>query len=173
MEHCVFFRRRTAPCSLTTRSHARSIRLTLSDTLSDITSTGVRNVRKSAIGQSRTHCQTLPQHVSKKSENRQSYTVSELCSRHVRFSLKGCPKINNRTVAGLIVRLYLKACPIFPQGVSENRQPDSNRTRCRTLPQQVSETSENRPSDTVSELCSRRVRFSLKGCPILGFTVRR
>jgi len=81
------------------------------DTLSDITSTCVRNVRKSAFGHR--------------------------------------------------VELMLKHCPILPQGVSENRQPDSNRTHCRTLPQHVSETSESWQPDRLGHV----VRHNLNMCP--------
>jgi len=71
----------------------RTLCRSYAQTLSDFPSKGVRNL---AVGQHRTRCQTLPQHVSEKSENRQLDTVSNLCSNTVRFYLKGCPKIAGR-----------------------------------------------------------------------------
>jgi len=115
----------------------------------------------------RTQCRSYAQRVSETSGNRRSDTVSELCSRRVRFSLKGCPKIGRRTPSDTSLGLMLKTCPNCPESLQKcNFLPAAQR---RTLLSDSTSTCVRnvrfRSSDTVSDIASRPVRFSLKGCP--------
>jgi len=136
--HCVgLYLNRCPECpEIASRTPCRSYAQTLSDFPS-------RGVRKSATRQSCTHCRTLPQQVSEKSEswqtdssrtlcrtlpqqvsetseNRLSDTVSELCSSAVRFSLKGCPKSSQKCN-------YRHPLPLMPERYGRNAKMTKNR----------------------------------------------
>jgi len=132
------------------------------DTLSDITSTCVRKVRKSPVGHivgvMLKHCPIFPQGVSEiwQSDSRRTVpdTLSDIPSTGVR-------KVRKSAI-GHRVGVMLKHCPIFPQGVSEIWQSDSRRTVPDTLPDITSTGVRN----VRKSAAGHRVGVMLKHCPI-------
>jgi len=136
-------------------------RRTLSDTLPDITSTCVRKVRKLAVGHRvgvmLKTCPIFPQRVS---EIWQSDNPGHIVGLYLKHCPKS-PKIGGRPIPDTVSELCSKGVRTV-----RNRYENvilwlagHNRTRCRTLPQALSDLSEKK-SDT-------GVGFTLERCPNL------